>query len=34
MSTRSRKMFLRSRVRPMHKAGNLSAICEIIVYTM
>jgi hypothetical protein len=31
MSTRSRKMFLRSRARPVRKADNLTAICEPIV---
>jgi hypothetical protein len=32
MSTRSRKiMFLASRVKPVHRADNLTAICEPIV---
>jgi hypothetical protein len=32
MSTRSRKvMFLESKVRPVSKADNLAAICELIV---
>jgi hypothetical protein len=27
-------MFLGSRVRPVHRADNLTAICEPFVYTM
>jgi hypothetical protein len=31
MSTRNGKMFLGSEVRPVHRADNLTAICEPIV---
>jgi hypothetical protein len=31
MSTRSRKMFLSSRVQLVHKTDNLTAICELNV---
>jgi hypothetical protein len=34
MSSRSRKMFLRSSARPVRKADNLAAICEPIIYKM
>jgi hypothetical protein len=33
--TRSRKiMFLGSRAQPVRRAGNLTAICELVVQTM
>jgi hypothetical protein len=34
MSTRRRKMFLGSKVRPVRRADNLTAICDPIVNIM